>query len=284
MRISVSDYSFSNYRRATGAGYEQICAKAKEIGFEGIEFTDLSGPNPEKTAESVRVYCEKIGLPIVSYTVGANFLSDSLSEEIEKVEKRVDVAAILGVSVMRHDAAFSLKDKAGYTWEDGIKDMADAIREVTCYAAEKGIRTCTENHGFIYQDSERVEALIREVNHPNYGWLVDIGNFLCAGEDSVKAVKRAAPYAFHVHAKDFLFKAKNSVDPAPEGFFRNRDGDFLRGTILGHGVIEIKSCVKLLEKAGYNGWYSLEFEGLEDNLTALSMGMNYLRVIRESLN
>ena len=42
MKIGVSSYSFSNYMRATGANYLKICDLAKEIGFEGIEFIDLS--------------------------------------------------------------------------------------------------------------------------------------------------------------------------------------------------------------------------------------------------
>ena len=30
-----------------------------------------------------------------------------------------------------------------------VKDrLADACREITLYAAEKGVRTCVENHGF----------------------------------------------------------------------------------------------------------------------------------------
>ena len=41
---------------------------------------------------------------------------------------------------------------------------------------------------------------------PNYGWLVDMGNFLCADDLPVHAVPIAAPYAFHVHVKDFLYK------------------------------------------------------------------------------
>ena len=42
MKIGVSSYSFSNYMRATGANYLKICDLAKEIGFEGVEFIDLS--------------------------------------------------------------------------------------------------------------------------------------------------------------------------------------------------------------------------------------------------
>ena len=187
----------------------------------------------------------------------------------------------LGVSVMRHDATFKLKAIEGYTWEDALRDMVPAIREVSEYAAKKGIRTCSENHGYIFQDSERVEALIRAVDHENYRWLVDLGNFLCVDEDPLSAVRRAAPYAVHVHAKDFLYHIVKEGVPKPEGYFGTRNGNLLRGTVVGHGVVPIPECVKVLREAGYDEWISLEFEGMEDNIPALSAGLAYLRRVTE---
>lgn len=58
---------------------------------------------------------------------------------------------------------------------------------MTEYAEQKGVKTCIENHGFFAQDAERVEKLINAVGHPNFGALVDIGNFACADEDSARS-------------------------------------------------------------------------------------------------
>ena len=56
-----------------------------------------------------------------------------------------------------------------------------------------------------------------------------------------------------------------------------RGRNYIRGTIVGHGVIPVAQCMAMLRAAGYEGWFSLEFEGLEDNLTALKGGLEYLR-------
>jgi len=49
-----------------------------------------------------------------------------------------------------------------------------------------------------------------------------MGNFACADEESVSAVTRMAPYAFHFHAKDFhMKKAGQWADPG-EGWFKSR--------------------------------------------------------------
>lgn len=279
MKLGVSSYSFAHLIKKEGWSYADVCKKAKELGFDGIEFVNLNCWDPtldeEACAREIRALCEELGLEIAAYTVGANFLSDDVEKEKAKLRHCIDIASILGAPVLRHDAAFSLKKLPRYGWREGIVDMAPHIREITEYAAERGIRTCTENHGFIYQAPERVEQLIRSVDHPNYGWLIDVGNFLCADADPAEAVTIAAPYAFHVHVKDFLFKS--GMEILPEGFFSTTGGNYLRGTVIGHGVVPVPKCINILKKAGYEGYVSIEFEGLEQNLKALEMGYTYLR-------
>ena len=64
MKVGVSSYSFGKYAAATGASLFDLCDKAKEIGFDGIEFTDLKVDDPIKLANELRAHCEKIGLEI----------------------------------------------------------------------------------------------------------------------------------------------------------------------------------------------------------------------------
>lgn len=279
MKIGVSSYSFSKWRKQTGADLTVLCEKAKELGFDGVEFTAIEGDDPLAKARELREKCESLGLPIIAHTVGANLLCDDPDAEAERLMRCVDVAEALGAPVMRHDVATKLRAREGYTWQDAVEEMAPRIRAVTEYAAARGIRTCTENHGYLFQNSRRVERLIRTVNSPNYGWLVDIGNFLCVDEDPKKAVRRAAPYAFHVHAKDFLYVKRKPGVPEPVGFFKTGNGNFLRGTVVGHGAVPVVECVGLLTAAGYDGWLSLEFEGMEENLPALTAGLEYLRKV-----
>lgn len=134
----------------------------------------------------------------------------------------------------------------------------------------------TENHGYFSQDSIRLEKLVSRVADENFGLLVDIGNFLCADEDPVQAVGRLAPYAFYAHAKDFHQKSGNGPDPGT-GFFRTRGGNYLRGAIIGHGDVPVGQCLYALKAAGFDGWLGLEFEGMEDCLTGISIGFSNLK-------
>lgn len=276
MKIGVSSYSFSKYMNQTKADYFTICDLAKKMGYDAIEFIDLSlevqpAESLTELAKAIHRHCEEIDLPIAAYTVNADFLRPN---EVQTVMEKVDIAETLGAKVLRHDASWSLPE--GMDWRQLIDQIAPDIRRVTEYAAEKGIRTCTENHGYVLQDAERVETLIRTVNHPNYGWLVDMGNFLCADDLPVHAVPIAAPYAFHVHVKDFLYKPADAENPG-QGWFPSRNGSYLRGTVAGHGVVPIRRCLETLKKAGYDGVVSYEFEGMEENLSALEAALAFLR-------
>ena len=276
MKIGVSSYSFSKYMNQTKADYFTICDLAKKMGYDAIEFIDLSlevqpAESLTELAKAIHRRCEEIDLPIAAYTVSADFLRPN---EVQTVMEKVDIAEALGAKVLRHDASWSLPE--GMDWWQLIDQIAPDIRRVTEYAAEKGIRTCTENHGYVLQDAERVETLIRTVNHPNYGWLVDMGNFLCADDLPVHAVPIAAPYAFHVHVKDFLYKPADAENPG-QGWFPSRNGSYLRGTVAGHGVVPIRRCLEILKKAGDDGVVSYEFEGMEENLPALEAALAFLR-------
>ena len=283
MKTSVSTYSFLPLREK-GMSLTQCAEKVKEMGFDAIEITTLpSQCDREYEARTMRDVCERLNLPVANYTVSADFLNikdgGSLSDEIERIKKEIDIAEILGAPGLRHDAATwgYRKNQHGFRGFDNVLPiLAEGCRAVTEYAAEKNIKTMVENHGYFAQDSDRVEKLVNTVARDNFGLLVDMGNFLCVDESPVEAVSRTAPYAFHVHAKDFHIKSGSGPSPGG-GFFPSRGGNFLRGAIIGHGEVPVKQCLRILKAAGYDGYISIEFEGMEDTLAALSIGLDNLK-------
>ncbi|MBO7215338.1 MAG: sugar phosphate isomerase/epimerase [Clostridia bacterium] len=286
MKTSVSSYSFYRYLQETKCSYLEICDIAKEMGFDGIEFIDLVNEkwgklgDPIEMAKEIKAHCEKIGLDIVSYTVTGLFLPDP-KKECERLKTCVDIAKVLGAPLMRHDVTFELRDEPLYTYKDAIEETYKYIDELSNYAKSKGIKTCTENHGFSFGDSYRVEEVIKKVNNKNFGMLVDIGNFLCVDEDPITALSRVSGYAFHVHAKDFLFKSGDVLKPG--GWWTvTTGGNYLRGTILGHGVVPVKACINALKQAKYDGYISLEFEGREVCLDGIRDGLEFLKKVIEN--
>ena len=153
--------------------------------------------------------------------------------------------------------------------------LAKGCKAVTEYAKTKGIKTSVENHGFYCQQSDRVEALMKAVDDDNFGWLVDIGNFLCADENPLDAVKVGVNYIIYAHVKDFYY-ADRSVE-TPDGYFDTRDGNHLCGSVLGDGIVPVEKCVEMIKNSGYDGWVTLEYEGRETPLTAVPKGLDFLK-------
>ncbi|MBE6546061.1 MAG: sugar phosphate isomerase/epimerase [Ruminococcaceae bacterium] len=289
MKLSVSSYSFHSYIKEGKLTQLSAIRKAAELGFEGIEFTDLAPVSGQKPtleeqlayAKELRTEAKTCGIEIVAYLIGANlYTGDPQTDaaEVARVKGQVDVAAALGVKLMRHDVCRTERfgDRV-LSFDRMLPTIAANAREITEYAASLGIRTCSENHGFIAQDSDRVEKLYHAVAHENYGILVDMGNFACADEDSARAVSRLAPYAIHAHAKDFLIFPYDQKPEEGLRAFQSRGCRWLVGCAVGDGSIPTGQCVAILKKAGYNGWLTIEFEGNGDCVEGIAKGFATLK-------
>ncbi|MCR5262373.1 MAG: sugar phosphate isomerase/epimerase [Clostridiales bacterium] len=277
MKTCVSSYSFGGYIEKLGI--KGLIDKAAEMGFEGFEFVYGGWTNnfDLDLAKELNEYTLSKGLVPVSACTGANFLGD-LDAEVARLKKEVDFAAALGVKNMRHDTAYGFGGVRKYSvgFDDALPFIVKGTLEVTKYAEQKGVGTMTENHGYFAQDCARVEKIVNGVAHPNFGALVDIGNFMCADEDPVKSVGVMAPYCKHVHAKDFHWKSGMEVDPGA-GWFRTRAGNYIRGAIVGHGDAKSAQSLGVLKRAGYDGFVSIEFEGMEDNLKGIQVGLDNIK-------
>lgn len=279
MKIAVSSYSFTQAINDGRMTMLDVIPKAKALGFDGIEIVRMNQTDEEMQALAVelRRQSEELNFPIVAYMVGNDFLKESLDNCVARLTRELHIAQALGAPAMRHDATAGVTaDGRQLTFEEALPTIAEGYRRVTEVAASMGIRTMIENHGYFAQDALRVKKLVETVGHPNFGWLCDMGNFMCADEVSTESVKIAAGMAVHAHAKDFHYKAKGEYLPK-QGWFPTRDGNHLRGAIIGHGVVDVPACLKILLEAGYDGWLSTEFEGIEDCLFALEADIANLR-------
>ena len=281
MKVSVSSYSFSQYIKAGKMTVFDCVAKAKEMGFDGIEFTDLPGEDldaQKKLATELAAEAARVGIEINAYTIGANLYHDTpdaCDAEVARLCGQLDVARLLGASVMRHDVCYKLgKTGNSRAFDLMLPTIAENARRVTEYGASIGIKTCTENHGYISQDSDRVERLFCAVNHDNFGVLVDMGNFICVDENPITAVSRLAPYAIHVHAKDMM--VRNEQNGRCKSM--TRGGNYFCGTVIGEGDIPVKQCLRALTKrAGYDGYVSIEYEGASDCIDGIERGFANLK-------
>ncbi|ANF95834.1 sugar phosphate isomerase/epimerase family protein [Paenibacillus bovis] len=281
MKLGLSTYSLHGSLSSGAMTVLDVIDYTAELGGQHVEIVPLSyslSDNPELTLQIVE-RARQQGIELSNYAIGANFLTDdpdAYEREIERVISEVDIAARLGVKLMRHDVASS-PDVSIANFNRHLGRLADACRRVADHAANYGITTSVENHGFLIQHADRVQALIQAVDRPNYKTTLDVGNFVCADENPVAAVQKNLPFASMVHIKDFYLRPSHRNPGA--GWFTSTSGVYLRGAIIGQGDLDMWKILHTIKASGYDGYISVEFEGMEDGMTGARIGMENVQRI-----
>src|SRR5699024_11348123 len=104
--------------------------------------------------------------------------------------------------------------------------------------------------------------------------------FLCVDEDPIVGTKKILPSASFVHFKDFYIRPFDEY-PGEGKWITTANGNYIRGSILGQGDIPIRKAVKLVKESGYDGYITLEFEGMEECREASKIGLDNLRRVVE---
>ena len=119
-------------------------------------------------------------------------------------------------------------------------------------AAEKaGVILALENHWGLTRTPEGLLRIVNAIDSPWLGVLMDTGNFL---EDPYDKLEEIAAQAVFVQAKTYY----------GGGEWYTLDLDYPR-------------IAKILKKANYQGYISLEFEGKEDANTGVPKSLELLR-------
>lgn len=301
MKIGLTSYSMNNYICGGLMSVTEVMRFAKEKGAEHIElvpfgFTlhdDKTGEFNEPLIKEILDTSKELDLPLSNYAVLGDLLKEDKDErraEVERLKRHIDVAAKLGLKYMRHDISSfrrPLESNTPIAFEREFPIAVECCRELADYASNFGITTLVENHGFFVNGSDRVIRLISAVERENFGLLLDTGNFICVDENTAVAVKKCAPIAKMVHLKDFYIRRADKLT-GNGGLFRcdsgcwfsSNSGEYmLRGSILAQGDLDVWSTLKFIRDAGYDGYVSVEFEGMEDGKIGSETGMEAARYI-----
>jgi inosose dehydratase len=281
MKIGLSTYSLSQAINAKQIDVIEAIQWIADNGGEHVEIVPgaFTLTDNDALVSAIVAKAKAVNLEISSYTIGAQFIQANeadFEKEIARVKKEVDIADALGVKLMRHDAASRPTEHTSLEqFEMDLPKISYACAQVADYAKQYDITTSVENHGLHLQSHERVQRLLLAVNRDNFKTTLDIGNFICVDENALIAARKNLPYASMIHAKDFHLK-DNTYNPG-EGWAQTPGGNYRRGAIVGHGDIRADLIIKAIKTSGYDGYLSVEFEGMEDCYLGSRIGMDNVR-------
>jgi sugar phosphate isomerase/epimerase len=232
---------------------EEFIGKCAEWGCEGTELTEyyFKKPITPEYVMKIKHTAIKAGLPITGTPVGNTFTlpaGEARDRQLAAVKAWVDVSAELGSPAIRIFAGSAPK---------GVEESQARAWAIECinisleHAAKRGVYLALENHGGIVATAEGMLAIITAIKHDWFGVNFDTGNF--HGADPYAELEKIAPYAITCQVKAEISRIG-----------KHEDSDYPR-------------LVAMLQKAGYNGYLTLEYESAEDPMTAVPKQLELIR-------
>jgi sugar phosphate isomerase/epimerase len=277
MRIAGYTYSFATLLDKRKIDTTGIIRFYKELGVRGVEIT--GGYVREAELPAVRAALAETGLAVACFDLVCDVVAAEGAERQARVAQlHADLrrAASVGARTVLVVPGPPRDDVPHAT---GRQRFAEALRESLPVAADLGITMTVANVGWqpvVYGTSEQLLGICEKAG-PGLRMTYDVGNFLLAGEDNLQALNRVIGRVAHVHFKDW----KVVPPPAPHAY-PGVDGQLYEGAVLGEGVLNLREAAERLQQLGYQGWVSVEYEGIGEPHEAARRGVEYLRSLLEA--
>lgn len=274
MKVGISMWSYVSHFQQGTMDVLQFIDTAKALGVDGVELLDFFWKDKETELPKVKAKLAALNMPVSAYAIGNDLTEDDAAaraKQVQAIKDGVDMAVTLGTNRLRVFAGHH--DEIGF--EKALGWIIEGLKEGAAYAETQGVVLCLENHGTLAGKGEQVKAILDAVNSPALKANPDTGNFMTVNQNPVDAMKIVAPFTGSVHFKDFRHAKPGETEHVYEGL----EGSRVVGTSIGEGDVDLPNVVKQLRDAGYTGYLTIEYEGVEDPETAMPRSVAYAKSV-----
>lgn len=279
--------------------FEVMCAKAKEMGFDGLELACWGNHIEVDRADDS--YCKERLEKLKKYnlklfTISSHLVGQAVCDVIDERHKSIlpdyiwgdgsmegvrrraademiktaRVASRLGLNVVNGFTGspiwhllYSFPPLIPGTIEKGYKEFAKRWLPILDEFKKSDVRFALEVHPTeIAFDIVSAQRALDAVNgHPSFGFNYDPSHLAYQGVDYIDFIYTFSERIYHAHMKDVYW----SDTPMKAGVFGghtefgNRNR-FWDFRSIGHGNIDFKKIVRALNDIGYSGPLSIEWE------------------------
>ena len=232
-RISLAAWSLNrSFRAGKWKNLELPKILPEKLGINALEYVNQYFETPTMGyLRRLKRACEQSGVTSVLIMVDDEdpMAGPDKKERMDAAvahRKWVDAAHFLGCHAIRCNMRGGPQD-----WKqdrDLIQRAAESFGDLLNYAKGSGIKVVIENHGGSSSDPDVLASLMKTVNNPNFGLLVDLGNWN-KGDDHYEAVRKTLPWAKGISVKDvpgwdLEKKLRMSMDGGYHGFWGIESG------------------------------------------------------------
>jgi len=231
--------------------WQTVLEQADRLGYAAIEVRGVAGEMdlpkvPEFTGARLAETKKELagrGLVVSDLGASANMHQKdpaARAKQFDEGRRFIDLAQAMGVKYVR---MFPDKVPEGEARADVVARIVEGFQQMAAHAKPAGVVVLVESHGD-FTNSKDLGAILSGVNSDAFALLWDAHHTFVAGKekpaDTHAALRR---WIRHTHLKD----------SRPEGADR-------RYVLTGTGEVPVKDQVAVLAKAGYPGYYCLEWE------------------------
>ena len=205
-RIDLAEWSLNySYRAGKWTNLDMPKIVRERMGLAAIEYVNQFFENPTLYyLRKLKKNCDDNG--ITNVLIMCDYEDPTAGTDPKERHdaaiahrKWIDAAHFLGCYAIRCNMRGGPKD-----WKkdpDLVKRGAESFHDMLAYAKSSGVKVVIENHGGSSSDPEVLLALMKEVNDPNFGMLLDLGNWN-EGDDQYEAIRKLAPWAKGISVKE----------------------------------------------------------------------------------
>jgi sugar phosphate isomerase/epimerase len=205
-RISLAQWSFNrSFRAGKWKNLDMPRILRQDLSIDALEYVNQFFEVPTMGyLRRLKRACEQNAVTSVEIMVDDEdpMAGPDRKERMDAAvahRKWVDTAHYLGCQFIRCNMRGGPPD-----WKqdrDLVKRAAESFTDLLNYARPSGVKIVVENHGGSSSDPEVLASLIKTVNDPNFGLLVDLGNWN-KGDDHYEAIRKTLPWAKGISVKD----------------------------------------------------------------------------------
>ncbi len=235
---------------------EEILAACGKYGMEGVEIrlgedNSVLGTRDDSRIEALGQKFREAGLAITN--LGSSICIAGYDAGIMKsAAEAIAYARLLGAKGVRvFLGRFPSEEAAGTGYGQGepaYEGIVELLREMCALAAQSNVEIWIETHN-AFSAGRKLKELLGQAGCDNLKVIWDIMHPIEAGEEIEDTWEALGDRIAHVHIKD-------GVDSG------GKAGGEYRYTMLGEGALPVCGILDLLEKAGYEGYLSFEWESL----------------------
>jgi sugar phosphate isomerase/epimerase len=238
MRLGCAAYSYRDSLTAGSMTLEAFVDTCADLGLDGVELTSYYFRSTAiEYLQQLKRHCFFRGQHILGTAVGSNFAQADAAKrraDVQMTKEWIDRSVVLGAPCIR---VFAGPVPAGTSEDTAFGWALECLQECIAHGASAGVSIALENHGGLTGTAQQVQRFLSAVDSPWFGLNLDLGNFHV---DPYGEFALLAPKTITTHAK---VTSQFGTERKPVDYRRVRE---------------------ILEKAGYRGYLSIEFEEPED--------------------